>query len=367
MKKMTALLLGLLLSSGFTRDLNSFIRQPDLESGVYFKTAWIGDNQATLFALPTVYSFAMSERIGVDAATTPALAYSNFDNSSIVRLSNTKFRLSCNLKNLLLLTAGARVPTGFNQYSGEQLLTSGSLAARSLAFRYSNLMSALDLSAGASSGLVFRDVGDGDLSMGLGLSYLFRGAFQPQESDDRAFDPGDEVSASVALEYAFLAFDRRNRIFADLGTTFYGDDTYGDRESISPGSKFNWALQASTFLAPRWPLSFRLANFRKGANENPERFGETTKKASDLLVILTSGLPFRSAGNPFVRLTFGSYAGGGSMASDNEATVFTLSGGADTRLSEHLFGSAEAGVDMGTLNDEGVLGVECQVKVNWRY
>jgi hypothetical protein len=347
--------------------LPEFIREPVWQSGFYLKNTWIGNSRTMLLALPNVYSFALSERLGVDAATTAALANSNFANSSILRLANSKLRLSYNYRDFLMGTFGVRLPLWRNQFSGEQLITAGDIGARQLNFQNSSLFNSLDFFGGLSSSLAFKDVGDGDLSLGLGLSYYYKGAYTPVEGTDIEFNPGNEFNMSLASEYAFRAFERKITAMADIGFTFFGADQYGSTQEISVGSKFNWALFMATEITEVFPVSVRLANYRKGANENPGRYGETSKKASDLVFTAMSGIPFFTDYRPYAKLSLAGYSGGGSPAADNDAFIVTLGGGASYRLSEHIFADGELGFDMGALGKSGVFGFDLSSQVHYKF
>lgn len=347
--------------------LPEFIRNPVWQTGFYFKNVSVGDSRAMLFALPNVYSFALNDQIGVDAATTLSMANSNFDHSTILRPTNTKFRLSYNYRDFILGTLGVRVPVFTNQFSGEQLITAGGIGSRQLGFQNANLFNALDVCLGLASSMAIKDVGEGDLSTGLGLSYLIKGAYTPTESRDLEFSPGNEFNVSLAGEYVFIGYDRQIRTLADIGFTLYGQDQYGPREEVSVGGKFNWSLFASTELSEVLPVSVRLANYRKGANENPSRYGETSKKASDLVFTMTSGIPLALPYHPFGKLTLAGYSGGGAPDVKNDAFVVTVGGGASYRLMEHIFTSAEIGVDMGKLGELGVLGIELSGTVHYQF
>jgi hypothetical protein len=230
------------------------------------------------------------------------------------------------------------------------------VATRQLSFRNADLFSTVDVSAGLSSCLAFLDVGPGDLSVGLGLSYLFKGAFTPAGEPDMSFNPGDEFNVATAAEYVFLAADRRITAMVDVGFTIYGNDKPEEGPEIEAGSKVNWAFNAATEVIENVPASVRLANYRKGANAIKD-FAETQKDASDLILSLRGGIPLLLEYRPYGIMTFGFYGGGGANGF-GDAFIFTVGAGASARLSERMFVSAELGLDMGGLEEEGVFGIE---------
>ncbi|MBL8026232.1 MAG: hypothetical protein JNL74_07465, partial [Fibrobacteres bacterium] len=249
-----------------------FIRTPELNGDLYFKTVSVGEVTTTLFALPLAYSCALNKELSFDAATTPVIAFTSLDNSTVVRLSGLKGRLTYNFRNMLLGTVGVHIPTGTNKFSGEELLTAGNVSSRQLGFSEGALYNTIDIFGSAAAGMVFKDLGSGDLSIGLGGSFLYKGSFIPTDVADSVYDPGSEGNISLAVEYLFLAFERRNTLLLDFGVTMYGEDKYSG-ETFRRGNKLNWSLTAQSSVNPKIPLSLRIANYIKGANENPGRFG----------------------------------------------------------------------------------------------
>jgi hypothetical protein len=343
-----------------------FIRDQKLNSTIYCKMVKVGDTKAMLLAIPEVYSTALGNNLAVDAVCTPAWAVSSMDQGYIIRLSSTKARLSYNYRSLAIGTFGIKVPMGINQFSPNQERTAGILAARQLGVRYADLFNSFDISAGVSSSAAFKDVGPGDVSAGLGVAMLIKLPYQPQEGNDQSFNPGDEFNLSVAGEYAFRALDRNMSAFLDLGFTIYGSDQMGDNKVTDVGNKFNWAMSGKTELKELGdvPVQVRLANYIKGANA-VERVGETTKKSSDLIISLQSGLPLLTQYQPYAQLAFGSYSGG-SLA-ENSSFVVSPAVGGSFRLREKLFAQGEAGLDVGSYGENTVLGLMIQGTVKYQF
>ena len=366
MKKNTTIILFLIAVTcgSVVAQRTDFIRDRNFEGGLYAKTAWVGGGNATLIALPMVYSMAYTEDLSFDAVTIPAFAFSSPSNSSVLRLSNTKLRATYVWNNILIATFGAKVPTGLNGFDESQLGTAGSIATRQLGFRNANLFNTCDIIAGVSSSLPFKDAGPGDLSLGLGLSYLYKIPYQPVAGADVWFSPASEFNISLAGEYVFLAAARQITLLADLGFTVYGADEYGETDPVEVGAKFNWALFGATEMVPGLPASVRLANYKKGANTQG-RIGETNKEASDLIITLKHGLPLLINSAPYGMLSLGTYSGGGNNFGD--ALVTTIGGGVSPRLSEHLFANGEVGIDLGELGGDFVFGMEVYGKIQYKF
>jgi hypothetical protein len=354
------------LAAPFTQ----FIRNPVYEEDVYARYSKVGSTTTSMAALPTFYSCALSKDCAADLGIVPAFATSNIDNSSIMRFANSKLRVSYNIANALLATVGCKIPTGFNRLSGEQLTTAGNLATRQCNFQYSNLFNSFDACAGLASSLAFPNVGPGDVSVGFGVSYLYKGPFWPAESINESFDPGDEANLSVAAEYAVPAFGRPGSVMADVGYTYFGADRFGSSEQVTPGIKFNWAITGSLGSGNSVPYSMRIANYRKGANTDKSRLGETGRNANDLLAMAIAPLPFWSSLQPYAKVGISSYSGGGVYPADSsgvDAVIGTVGIGGNARCTEHLFASLEAGFDAGKMGNAQVIGVEIQAGISLKF
>jgi hypothetical protein len=363
MKVFKILLTLFFLAAVVSAQEQQLIRDQKLNSSCYFKMIGAGDARLTILALPQIYSWAIRENMALDAVSIPALAVSNFDKSSIIRLTNTKLRLSYNYQNLAIGTFGLKIPMGINQFSTGQEITAGLAATRQLGVRFSDLYNTFDISMGASSSTAFKDLGPGDLSMGLGLAMLFKTAFTPQEGGSNSFSPGNEFNVSLASEYAMIVQQRKVGLFLDLGFTIYGSDKMGDKVITKVGNKFDWALQGNTDVM-QLPVQLRLANFIKGAN-TIEKIGETTVKSNDLIISLQAPVPVASwkPYQPYGRIMMGNYSGGSAMA--GSATVFSLAGGGAYRLNEQMFLQGETVIDMGGYTGRGVFGVSVNGGINY--
>jgi hypothetical protein len=318
-------------------------------------------------ALPLSVSGKLRDDISLTAVTIPSFATSDMENSSIFRVASTRLRATYLYKDMFIGTLGLRLPTGTNQFTGEQLSTAGNLATRQLGMQYSYLFNSLDINLGASTSLGFKDIGPGDLSVGFGLSYLYKGSYTPSDESDASFSPGNEFNIIAATEYVFVAWDRKIDAMLDLGLTVYGADVVSDSIEIDAGSKFNWALSASTEYLPDLTGSVRIANYKKGAIKHA-KLGETSKESSDLILALKSTLPLKMLAEyqPYGTATFGFYDGGGAKGYGS-AFVFTLGGGGSKRLSERLFVDGEFGLDMGSLEEMGLFATELSGGLNYKF
>ncbi|MBL8025205.1 MAG: hypothetical protein JNL74_02270, partial [Fibrobacteres bacterium] len=86
----------------------------------------------------------------------------------------------------------------------------------------------------------------------------------------------------------------------------------------------------------------------------------------DLIVALQCGLPFALVKKPYASFAFSSFSGGGADGY-GDATIFSVGGGASHRWSEHLFSNGEAGVDIGSLEENSVFGLYARMGLNFKF
>jgi len=354
-------------------NFNMSLRDRTLSPEFYLKNVLVGESRATLLALPISFSgdlgenvFTKADHLYCNATTTPAYASSSLENSSILRVASTKVRTSYIWRDLVIGNFGIKIPTGLNQFTAEQLSTIGNVATRQLQIKNGNLFNGMEIELGAAASKGIKDIGSGDLTVGGGLSTLLKFPYTPAEIPKTSFSPGHEFNILGAGEYDFIAFDRRNAAMLELGWTFYGNDKTENGPTNLAGSKFNWALNLGTDVVEEMPATLRIANYQKTANKY-EKTGETQKDASDLIITLRSTIPeILTEYSPFGKIQFASYSGGGA-GGFGSATIFTLGAGGSMRLTERMFVSGEAGLDMGKLEKDGLFGFEIGGGLDYKF
>ncbi|MBL8025464.1 MAG: hypothetical protein JNL74_03590 [Fibrobacteres bacterium] len=350
--KKTLLIITLLSALTHGLDLKRFYGEPSLQCGAYFKLVSTNDTTAALFALPLVHSFDLSRNLHLDASTVPTAVLTNNESSLTARLSSTKLRLTLNSGNIILSTIGLRIPTAYNRFSEEQTRAMGMVSARQMNVDYSDLYNSTDINLGVASSLYFKDVGDGDLTLALAFSYLYKGATEPLNVTEAFFYPGQEFTSAATAEYVFIAFERRFDITADALYTMFTDDSYAGGETYSRGSIFQWALSLSSSVTAQLPLSIRIANYLRSPSESP--LGNTGK-ASDLFIALSAIPPLSKNFKPDISLSFSSYAAGG-LNKYGDAAIITLDGKTEKKITEKVTTLYSAGLEGGTLEGKGILG-----------
>jgi hypothetical protein len=249
-------LLLLLVPARAQEGENAFFRGADFSStlkGSYWRAG--GRNLAQV-VIPIVYSHAFNNQFSLDVTSSPALAAAS-DQDMILGVASTKLRASYIYNNLVLLTAGVRVPSGTNNLSPSQAGTAGVLATRPLSFTVPSFTGGLNAILSAATAYSFGFIGPGEMAAGLAASYQFKGGFTPL-AEGKDYNPGDEIGANASLEYTLTGSGKIYRFSGNAAFTFFFDDTYGDRDIFSPGlqTALSGVLSIGTAQEYSWALSF---------------------------------------------------------------------------------------------------------------
>lgn len=351
--KKTILILVILTTCISGLNLKRFYGSPSLDCGAYLKAVSTNDTTAMLFAIPVMHSFNLSDNLHFEASTAPTAVLTNTESSLTARLSSTRLRFTLNSGNMLLSTIGLRIPTASNRFTEEQTKAMGMVSARQMNIDYADLYNSMDVNLGLASSLYFKDVGDGDLTLALALSFLYRGATEPLNVTEALFYPGQEFTTAATAEYIFIAFERRFDLTADALYTLFSDDSYVGGETYSRGPIFQWALSLSSSVTTQLPLSIRIANYLRSPSETP--FGNTGK-ASDLFISLSTVPPLSKSFKPELSLSFASYAGGG-LNKYGDASILSIDGKAEKKLTDRASALYSIGLEGGAFESKGIFGI----------
>jgi hypothetical protein len=237
------------------------------------------------------------------------------------------------------------------------------VSARQMNFKYADLYNSLDINGGLSSSLYFRDVGDGDLTLALALSYLYRGAMQPLEITEASFYPGQEFTTAFVADYVFIAFERRFDLVADAIYTLYTEDSYAGGETYDRGAAFQWAFSLTSSVTPKLPLSLRIANYLRSPSDSPVG---STGKSADLFISASATPPFSNTFSPELTLTFGSYAGGG-LNRYGDATIIALNAKTEKPITEKATLSYSLGLEGGSFESNAYMGVDGALSLKFNF
>lgn len=161
-------------------------------------------------------------------------------------LTDTEVRLGWNAAdNAFRIELVGVAPTGKATHDEEEAGVAGAIAADLLPFRVSNWGTAGAVAANVSAARRW-----GAFGAGASVSYRVSDDFDPVEDVEFAYEPGDELSARVALEYTTASAEKLSVV---VGLRSYSEDVANDANLFQTGDRFEvlatWAF----------PVSFRSA------------------------------------------------------------------------------------------------------------
>lgn len=155
------------------------------------------------------------------------------DLATVSGVNDLKVTLShaLRLSDQASLVGGLRVnvPTGATAFD-KQVIRAVQEVGRN---KYSFQVPAFGLGLGVAPNLVLAYQASDQFVIGLGVSYLYKGSYEPVEglSD---YDPGDEILLSLGFD---VALDRLTTFSIDVSGTLYGGDTNNGNPIFEPGTK----------------------------------------------------------------------------------------------------------------------------------
>lgn len=127
------------------------------------------------------------------------------------------------------VTLGVNVPTGNGSHSLEEAQVAAVLATDLLGFREASFGVGTAITTGVAAAHQI-----GVWGIGYGASYRVSGEFEPTQSDDFAYSPGNELVARVAVDRNLGAASKLT-----VGGTFqhFADDEIGESNLFRPGAR----------------------------------------------------------------------------------------------------------------------------------
>jgi hypothetical protein len=131
--------------------------------------------------------------------------------------------------------------------------------------------------------------------LGAGISYQFRGAYEPLQSTTDAYDAGDELLLTGGLD---IGLSRALVVSADLSYAAYGTDRFGEDEVFRAGRKL---LSSAQLRHTRgWNELWLFMQYRlRGKNSLPDLTGGTFEEEA----AKTTRNEFRAEGRYGFRLS----------------------------------------------------------------
>ncbi|MBN1999517.1 hypothetical protein JW935_18325 [candidate division KSB1 bacterium] len=238
-------------------------------------------DRAFQFVIPVSLVWPVNDRLTLDVTMSPSANQINTSKSTALSgLSDSRVRGAYVFgDDRFLLTCGLNLPTGKSKLTWDELNAANVLAMQPLDFILPVLGQGLECNTGLVMAQRFKK-----LVVGFGAGFLYRGKYRPYSESDYDYDPGEEVSVSVAFDFPI---GRQNKFMLDLIYTSYGADRAEGTDVFQAGARVT--AQAGVFLPSEY-VDFQVgicnrwrAKNKIGSEElTPERLNSNGNKL-DLL------------------------------------------------------------------------------------
>ncbi len=244
-----------------------------------------GNDRAFQFVFPVSLYWPVNDRLTLDLTTSPSANKIHTSNPAALNgLSDSRLSAAYVLgDDRFLLTCGLNLPTGKSALTWEELNAATVLAMQPLDF----VLPVLGQGPACHAGLVMAQR-LGQVVVGIGAGFLYRGAYQPYTGSETEYDPGEEISASVAID---LPAGRKNKLMLDLVYTSYSKDHAGGVSAYKAGDRLT--LQLGVYVPAEYvDFQLEVRNRRQAGNQVrsedlvPERLNSNGNKL-DILSLAT--------------------------------------------------------------------------------
>ena len=130
----------------------------------------------------------------------------------------------------LVASLGTNLPSGKTELTSDEFLSAILISQRAYNFRVPSLGQGF----GASPSLTWAMPMGDNMSIGVGASYQFRGAYKPFEFRDEEYTPGDEVLVTGGVNFRL---DPQSGISLDVSHSIYAADQFDGVEIYQSGGK----------------------------------------------------------------------------------------------------------------------------------
>jgi hypothetical protein len=336
----------------------SHLLQPrSLHAGVIFQhwqTEGRGEELQEI-VLPMVFNYTPNERYSISILNTPArAAYSTTNRSSrLTGFSDTKISAAIVLgEERALLNIGVNLPSGKAQLDPQaELPVAEKITNHALAMPMNYFGGGWDAGAGIA---VAGDMGK--WVIGGAASGVYKGEYVPVAGVG-TYRPGAEISLSLGVD---RAIGERDRIFGDVGYTWYDEDKLNGQKVFQADGRFTASL-AGIFAPDPWQISVLLRNqFKRRSpfalsNTLSISYGNEFEIAAEFARGYGRGQAWLIVTN-FVQHSANEIGLG-------DATIGSLGPGWRGRISAPLQLETLARFAFGEMNDNSIWGIEANVGI----
>ncbi len=189
------------------------------------------DDPLAQLAFPISISVPIGEKLGFDLRTFQT--NNHYGNDALTGFSDIKLRGKCLLlADRLLLSTGVNLPAGKNKLNQQEFNISSITAMPFLRMVVPHLGSGFDLnlSLSAAEKLSF-------VTLGLGIGYQYKGAFEPFSTINAQYDPGNEFYLELGLETG-----QKHKLMFDAIFTQFQRDLFANQEIFKSGNRWRMHL-----------------------------------------------------------------------------------------------------------------------------
>jgi len=173
----------------------------------------------------------LSDRILLTAVNFGAITKS--DSTKVQGVADTRLWLSYVLPgDKFWLTAGTSIPTGKTKLETGELTMMTIMSQNAFAYKVPLFGQGLN----ANAGLAYATPLTRRLVMGVGAAYIFRGEYEPLAVGGTKYNPGDEISMNVGLDYT--TYSKTSRISFDGSMAYFGEDKLNGASRFQLGRRF---------------------------------------------------------------------------------------------------------------------------------
>lgn len=148
---------------------------------------------------------------------------SGFDTAKLSGLVDTRLMFSYVFPgDKFWLSGGVSVPTGKTKLTSSELQLSSLVSQAAFAYRTPSVGQGLN----GNLSLVYAGTITRRMVLGIGLSYYYKGTYDPVKAITLSYDPGDEFSANLGFDY--ITFSKAARFSIDITGTYFLQDKAKD-------------------------------------------------------------------------------------------------------------------------------------------
>lgn len=248
----------------------------------------VEDTKIYQFCLPLTLVYPVNERLQINVFMAPA--HSSIQNGSAISLSglsDTRISGSYLFGNeKALATFGINLPSGKHALDAEETIVANTLSLRALDFQMPILGQGFEASLGMVSAQRMSGV-----VLGLGVGFLFRAPFAPIKNAQEKYNPGEEITLSLGMDYPLR---KQKKLMFDFNYTIYTADKIADKAVFKSGNRMT--AHAMAYLPServKWFISVK--DRVRGKNEMgygnliPER---QNSNGNELELMLVATIPY---------------------------------------------------------------------------